>query len=140
MNAFKIGDIVKYAGKKYYIYFISGDLCCISRKKNQNDPAAEVLGSVSMKKLEYWNKTIRDIEIGDIISPSKSGAWVTVIGICDEVVFVQNVSLQISMYSLAQMEANGGFVKEAPSETVTIDGKTYKKSEVEERLAELKTI
>lgn len=92
--------------------------------------------NVNFKKLKV---TIRDIEVGDTLEMGH--ASVVVLAVCGEMIAVSQSDKKSfsGWYSMSYAESAWKLPKQK-EETITIDGKTYNKEEVTERLSELKTV
>lgn len=140
---FKVGDTVRVVSASGYDeeYGITNSLVSEIVKINgrviylKSNPA-RVMYEYQLKKV---NKTIRDVEVGDIVVNSfNSKARVLVV--TEEILVVGLDMGDVMWYTLKGVEKLGWTIYEEPSEVIEVNGKKYNKEAVEERLKELKTV
>lgn len=88
---------------------------------------------------EKLTKTIRDVEVGDIIV-FKNGGKTKVLAVVGDVFLTSlfsNFESSDSWYTFSEAERDGYTIYQEPSEVIEVNGKKYDKTAVEERLKEL---
>lgn len=106
-------------------------------------------GSLGVNKLKLVDRTIEDVQEGDLIK-DRSGDFCRVLGVVGKVVFMSytwskdedEIEKYGLGYSISELKDYGYTIvdEETPKETITIAGHTYSKKEVEERLEGLEEV
>lgn len=106
-------------------------------------------GYKGVTKLKLSNRTIEDVQEGDLIK-DRSGDFCRVLGVVGKVVFMSytwskdedEIEKYGLGYSISELKDYGYTLvdEETPKETITIAGHTYSKKEVEERLKDLEEV
>jgi len=96
----------------------------------------------SVTNLKLMEKTLDNLEVVDSVWNDDGGEFI-VLGVCGSVYLLStdtNCEIGTFFFTAKYLRDNGYTVKNTKEETIEIDGKKYKKSEVSDRVKELKPV
>lgn len=155
VNKFKVGDKVrvreglvvdKFYGDMYCYPFmdkIGGELLTVDSVQNIYYGVKENACYWSDEMLEPAEKTLYNLEKGDIVSFDNNGEKRKVLAVIDNcylLSYPNSFTSASSWYTLDDLKYYECTVQQSKIETIKINGKEYNKNEVEEAIKDLKPI